>query len=129
FNGVMLLGLILVSLPSSSYQVILLSSKSVTLMTFVNCLNAIIYELTNDFIFHLVAAFYTYRIHGCAKTLLSRCASFYRNNAKPPHFSYLRYRLQMALYTEKFHTKKRYGLNYTSYGLISMGSFFKVTRS
>ena len=70
--------------------------------------------------FHLLSAMYTNKIHQCRKALFAADVRF-------PAKLNLRAHALLMIYIEKFNTKKKYGLTYGCFGLISFASFAKVS--
>ena len=62
---------------------------------------------------------YTSRIHKCAKILMHIYA--HGQNVLP-----LNVKLTASNYIAKFNAKKKYGISYAGFGLISFASFSKV---
>src|SRR5699024_8191015 len=68
---------------------------------------------------HLLSSMYTQAIHRCSHRLFDW-------NAGRNRFS-IKDKLHLLFYIEKFHIKKKYGITYGSFGLVSLKSFAKVS--
>src|SRR5699024_5466936 len=102
---------------------VLLLTQDISRITRINFTNFVMYQIGVEFGIHLAAALYTNRIHACGGALIRISARIARRKGLP-----VRSQLHLAGYIEKFHTKKRYGITYMGYGLISFKSFFKVSK-
>lgn len=107
--------------PTSAYQLMVTLMEEVPSFLAVIYINLCVCKWLVAFVLHLAAAQYSSRIHACARPLLSLSAM--------PHLKRLPLgqKVRLALYVEKFNIKKRkYGLTYAGFGLVSLGSLAKV---
>src|SRR5699024_3502678 len=67
--GPILLTFFIGAVPTSAYELVLLASKSLSLLTSINFINLSLYQIGVVFGYHLAAAMYSARIHRCSKRL------------------------------------------------------------
>ena len=72
------------------------------------------------FIFHFIATIYTKKLHRPVKNIIH----IYIHCLNPNEI--LMFRLRLSHYIETFHTKKRYGVTYGNYGLVTLAGITKV---
>ena len=122
FFGILLLSFIIIYIPINSYMIIrLVMAQFNPIQTFVFS-NVIIFQYLFIFGFHLVAASYTSRIHKCRKLLFHWSAKLGNENNG---IMSIGSKIRLLNYTIKFHCKRRYGILYGRYGLMTLMSFVK----
>lgn len=75
-------------------------------------------QMFGFFAIHWICAMYSNKIHKSTKQLIH-----FNINHK---YTSLYDLMKVSHYIYKFNTKKRYGINYQKYGLVTMNAFFKV---
>src|SRR5699024_9535857 len=119
--GQLILGFVVTQLPFNTYLASSIVMGSYEPIATVILTSFIIIQWIAIFGFHLIAALYSLKIHACAKKLLHLSANSVYSSCLS-----VSAKLRLAVLVEKFHTHKRYGVNYGHFGLISFVSFFKV---
>ena len=125
--GGFILGFVATTLPINTYLLVLVFMGSFLTSTLTRALLMmnILTQWIVIFGFHLLAARYSSQMHACAKRLLYFVSSQLKRTRWGPTLAG-RERIMLALLLEKYHTRKRYGITYGSFGLISFASFAKV---
>lgn len=130
----MYVALLLVNLPINAYimteNLILPRDQSSTIGDQLYQVATMYQQVISVFGVHLVLTYLSQRLHRPAKLLVARFARGQRlqwNKIGLGAGRTVRHRLSLALFIEAWHTRKRYGIAYGSFGLITLSSFTKVS--
>ncbi len=120
----MVLGFIIPETPISIHTIIQITQKKFDFFATCILLTILSIEYFIIFGFHILAAIYSQQIHSVSRYLLKLystklCTTSFDGN--------IRFQFKVALYIEKIHTFKRYGVHYGGCGLISIVSFGHVS--
>ena len=124
----MLLIYIIFTLPTNVLMILLIILGKIPLIPFIFMLSMLIPQMMCIFGFHLASVMYSNKIHYCGKRLL--CLSFVKRRLAIGVVEWsnqIKAKIRVAFYIEKFHTSRKFGITYGSFGLISFSAFVKVS--
>lgn len=118
--GHLLFSLIVFNCPQNTYLLMAVLLGQFGAFPVFILLNYVLAQYVFIVLFHFLAGIYCKRIHKCRTQL-------YQLNATNEHNSLLSFRVKLGLafYAEKFNTKRRYGISYGPFGLMSLASFVR----
>ena len=125
--GNQFLTLILLNVPLNTYLTLgLIDGKFTSLNSRFAFTNLVAGQYVALLFLHVLFARYSGKIHHCTKRLFHvKAAQSQVKRRNLLHLNLLA-RIRLACYIEKFNIKRKYGLTYSTFGLISMSAFTKV---